>query len=99
MLSAAQRSYLAGLASTKTAILQLGKAGASDAFITQLDTLLTRHELVKLRFVDFKGEKRELSASLAESTGSDLVRVLGNTAIFYKRQSDPEKRQIVLPGD
>jgi RNA-binding protein len=99
MLTSVQRSYLGALASKEPVLVQLGKAGASDAMVAQLKALLERHELVKLKFMDFKGEKREISEKLAASTGSELVRILGNTAIFYKFQSDPGKPHILLPAD
>ncbi|MDD3981844.1 MAG: YhbY family RNA-binding protein, partial [Spirochaetales bacterium] len=80
MLNSVQRSYLGSLASKEPVLIQLGKAGASEALVSQLDALLERHELVKLKFMDFIGEKREISAGLAASTASELVRILGNTA-------------------
>lgn len=99
MLNSVQRSFLGALASKEPVLIQLGKAGASEALVAQLKALLDRHELVKLKFMDFIGEKREISGGLAASTESELVRVLGNTAIFYKPQPDPEKRRILLPAD
>jgi RNA-binding protein len=99
MLNSVQRSYLGAQAAKEPVLVQLGKAGASEALVVQLKALLERHELVKLKFMDFKGEKSEIAANLAASTQSELVRILGNTAIFYKSQSDPEKRRILLPAD
>jgi RNA-binding protein len=97
MLNAKQRSFLGGLASAEAVLAQLGKGGPTAAFAAQLDALLGRHELVKMKFVDFKDDKRNIAADLAASTGSELVRLIGNTAIFYRRQADPEKRKIALP--
>jgi RNA-binding protein len=99
MLNSVQRSFLGALASKEPVLIQLGKAGASEALVVQLKALLDRHELVKLKFMDFKGEKREISNDLALGTESELVRIIGNTAIFYKPQNDPEKRRILLPAD
>jgi RNA-binding protein len=97
VLDPKQRSHLSALASKSTIIAHLGKAGATEAFAEQLARLLERHELVKLRFIDFKDEKKDISAKLSASTSSELVRIIGNTAIFYKRNPDPEKRLIDLP--
>ena len=96
MLASNQRSRLAGLAQTLPDLAQLGKGGASPAFIAQLGRLLGLHELVKLRFVGFKDSRGDMARELAEKTGSDLVRVIGNTAIFWKRNPDPEKRKVEL---
>jgi RNA-binding protein len=97
MLDSKSRSYLTGLASTKPAGIHLGKQGPTEALAVQLATLLERHELVKLKFVDFKDEKKTIAADLADATASELVRVIGNMAIFYKKNPDPEKRTITLP--
>ncbi|MCE1196529.1 YhbY family RNA-binding protein [bacterium] len=97
MISTKQRGFLTGLASKDAVSAQLGKGGPTEAFAAQLATLLERHELVKVKFVDFKDQKKEISADLAEATSSELVRVIGNTAIFFRRNPDPEKRSIELP--
>jgi len=97
MINAKQRSFLTGLASKDTVFTQLGKGGPTEAFAAQLATLLERHELVKVKFVDFKDQKKEISANLAQATSSELVRVIGNTAIFFRQHPDPEKRSIELP--
>lgn len=96
MLDSKTRSRLSGLASTQAVTMHLGKAGAADAVRAQLDTLLERHELVRIRFSDFKEDRREISQDLAAGTRSELVRVIGNTALFYRRNPDPEKRVIDL---
>ena len=97
MISTKQRSFLTDLASKDAVFTQLGKGGPTEAFVAQLATLLERHELIKVKFVDFKDQKKEISADLAEATSSELVRVIGNTAIFFRQHPDPEKRSIELP--
>ncbi len=96
MLSTKQRSFLAGLASADAVITHLGKGGPTAAFAAQLDTLLEHHELIKVKFVNFKEEKRTIAEDLAVATKSELVRIIGNMAIFYRQNPDPEKRSIEL---
>jgi len=97
MLTSKQRAYLAALAHHLDPVVHLGKAGAADGVSGALDRVLSDHELVKLRFVDFKGEHKELAAQLAQKNQAELVRVIGNVAILYRMNSDPEKRTIELP--
>lgn len=99
MLNAKQRSFLSGRASADVTTTQLGRGGASEAFVAQLSLLLEHHELVKVKFMDFKEARREISEELATAASCELVRVVGNTAIFFRRQSDPEKRKILFPGE
>ena len=40
--------------------LKVGKAGLSDGFIRSVSEELDRHELVKIKFADFKEEKKKL---------------------------------------
>jgi RNA-binding protein len=96
MLDPKLRSRLAGLAGSLPALARLGKGGASPAFIAQLARILAQHELVKLRFVGGKEGAEDLARDLASKTGSDLVRVMGNTAVFWKRNPAPEKRKVEL---
>lgn len=94
MLNSKQRSHLAGLAQTLEPQIMLGKGGASEAFVGQLERILADHELVKLRFVDFKESRHELAVELAARTKSELVRVIGNVAVFFRRNPNPEKRTV-----
>jgi RNA-binding protein len=96
MLSSKDRSRLASLAQTKDCLISLGRAGASPALVERLSILLAQHELVKLRFGDFKEGKAEIASSLAATTGSEVVRIIGNVVVFWKRNPDPEKRTVDL---
>lgn len=65
-------------------MLKVGHDGLSPAFIAALDDLLKRHELVKVKFSDFKEQKKELAPQLAEKTGSELIMRVGNVAVLYR---------------
>ena len=96
MLSSKQRSLLAGLAQSMDCLVSLGRAGASPELKDRLSALLAQHELVKLRFGDHLDSRREFAEELAKGTGSELVRMIGNVAVFWKRSPDPEKRKIEI---
>lgn len=99
MLTSKLRARLAGLAAKLDPVVMLGRSGASEGVREALAAALESHELVKLRFGDFQGEKKELARDLAAATGSELVRVIGNVAVFWKRNPDPEKRKIALEAE
>jgi RNA-binding protein len=90
MLSSKQRGRLSGLAQNMDCLITLGRSGATPELADRLKELLERHELVKLRFGDFKESRVDLAAALAESTGSEVVRMIGCTAIFWKTNPDRE---------
>jgi len=92
MLTSKRRSALSALASRLPVLMQIGKNGPTEALSSQLKQLLDQHELVKVKFVDFKDDKTTIAGDLAAATDSDLVRVIGNTAVFFRQNPNPEKR-------
>lgn len=96
-LTSGQRKYLRGLAHSLEPIALLGKHGLSDSFANSVAAALDAHELIKLRFNDFKEDKKALLADLTERTGSELVGLVGHVATLYKRQDDDLRRKIELP--
>lgn len=65
-------------------MLKVGKAGLSDAFLRSVDEALTQHELVKIKFAEFKEQKKELAPQLAEKTHSHLIMRVGNVVVIYR---------------
>jgi RNA-binding protein len=65
-------------------MLKVGKAGLSDGFIRTVSDALDRHDLVKIKFAEFKAEKKELAPLLAEKTGSHLVMRVGNVMVLHR---------------
>ncbi len=74
-------------------MLKVGKAGLSEAFIRSVDTALAQHELVKIKFAEFKEQKKELAPQLAEKTASHLVMRVGNVMVLHRPKSVAE-----MPG-
>jgi RNA-binding protein len=83
-LTSAEKRALKAKAQHLEPIVKLGHAGVSDAFIQSLNTALSLHGLVKMKFTDFKEQKHELIPQIAEKTGSALIMQVGNVAVFYR---------------
>ena len=49
---------------------------------------LRQHELVKVKFDDFKDQKKELSPQLAEKSGSHLVTRVGNVVVLFRPKQE-----------
>lgn len=96
-LSGFQRRFLRGQAHGLKPLVHLGKQGLSDPAVAMIDEALSHHELIKVRFVDFKDEKKQLAARIEELLQADLVGMVGHTATFFRQQRDPDKRKIALP--
>ena len=67
-------------------VLRVGKAGVNDAFLKSVDEALNQHELIKIKFADFKDQKKELAPALAEKTSSQMVMRVGNVVVLYRRR-------------
>jgi|SRR5690554_849236 len=99
MLTGKQKRYLKSLAHHYQPVMQIGKGGISENFIYTFEDALEAHELVKISVLSNNMEsKSKLSNILCESTNSDLVQIIGNQLIFYRKslKKDKEKR-INLP--
>ena len=84
------RAQLRSQAQSLNPVVMVGHEGITEGVIAALDAALTDHELVKVRFQDFKEMVRDLSVQLANKTGSLLVSTTGFTAVFYRK--NPEKK-------
>jgi RNA-binding protein len=92
-----QNKYLRGRANTLKPLVFIGKNGLNDDVFTAINEALESHELIKIKFLDFKKERKELSKKIEEQSKAHLAGLIGHVAIFYKQQKDKEKRKIKLP--
>ena len=94
-----QKKYLKGLAHGMKPQAYVGQKGLSSAVTEAIDEALEKHELIKVKFVDFKEkmQRKEIAAAIEKETASELVGMIGHVAIFYREHRDPEKRRIEVP--
>jgi len=97
-LKGSQRRYLRSLANKMKPVVHVGKNGLSEEVLSAIDDALVDHELIKLRFLEFKDQKKELNAEIEEKCHCEMVGMIGHVALFYRRQEDAEKRVIKLPA-
>ena len=96
-LKGSQRKYLRSQAHHLKPLVIVGAKGVTDQLIGSVDLTLKDHELIKVKFGEFKDSKKEISEEIATATKSELIGLIGNIAIFYRRQQNPEKRKIKIP--
>src|SRR5690606_38250502 len=96
VLTAAQTRFLRSQAHGLKALMQVGGKGVTPALLAELDAVLERHELVKVKVAAEDREARDaMIAELAAQTGAALVQRIGHTATLYRPSR--EKPGIVLP--
>ncbi|MFP4193537.1 MAG: YhbY family RNA-binding protein [Desulfobacterales bacterium] len=94
-----QRTHLRGLAHEIKPTVFIGQKGLSPSVMDAVDEALDTHELIKVKFRDFKekAEKKAVSEKIENISGAEMVGMIGHMAIFYRQHPDPEKRKISLP--
>jgi RNA-binding protein len=92
-LTSAERKKLKARAQRLKPLVKLGKAGMTEAFMTNLDKALADHELVKGKFDEFKDQKKELAPQIAEKSGSALVATIGNVFVLFRPKPAEEKKR------
>lgn len=93
-LSYAQRKKLKALAHHLKPVVQIGKKGLTEDVVKAIESELINHELIKVQFVDFKEEKKEMLGEIVERTAAEMVALIGHKAILYRE--NPEKEMHVL---
>jgi RNA-binding protein len=90
-LSNAKIRELKAQAQRMGATIKIGKEGLSPKFLAALDEVLKHRQLVKVKFDEFKEQKKELTPQLTEKSGSHLIMRVGNVAVLYRPKpvSDP----------
>lgn len=98
-LESFQRKYLRGVAHRLKPIILIGQKGLTREVLLSTEQALERHELIKVKFNEFKEKKQktQICEQLERETGSTMVGLIGHTAVFYRMQKDPQKRKIFLP--
>ena len=94
-----QKKYLRGRAHKLKPTVFIGQKGITENVVRSTDEALNTHELIKIKFIDFKEkrQKTELSADLSQRANCQAVGMIGHIAIFFRQHEDPEKRKIKLP--
>ena len=93
-INAKQRKFLEKNAQGLNSLVQVGGAGVTENQIAQISRLLEEHELIKVKFNEFKDEKRELSNEIAQKTDSTMVRLIGNVLILYRPAKEANDRKF-----
>jgi len=95
-LTNAQKKFLRQSAHHLKPVVWAGQHGITESLISEIEDVLERHELIKIKCR--LGEREERDAGIeeiCEKTGASLVQRIGNIVTVYKKNS--EKPIIKLP--
>ncbi|MEX2443816.1 MAG: YhbY family RNA-binding protein [Alkalispirochaeta sp.] len=92
-----QRAALMKLAHHLKPVATVGKLGLTPEIAAHVDRELAQHELIKIRFTDYKSVRRDITEQLSRDVSASLVQVIGHVGVLYRPADDPEDRAIELP--
>ena len=98
MISTKQRAYLRALGNSLDCVMQICKDGLTENAITGANLLLEARELVKFKVLKNCDESpKDIANKLSSSLGAEVVQVIGNIFILYKKSTRKNFDHIQLP--
>lgn len=95
-LTPAQRKTLKAKAHHLKPVVIVGKRLISESLKAEISEALGHHELIKIKFIEGKEEKKVYAGQIARQTECHLVAMIGNIAILYKQHPNARNRKIWL---
>lgn len=96
-LTKKQIKQLRGMANKLNPIVQVGKNDLSENAIKQAYDIIERRELIKGSVLDGSGlTAKEAGEGLAEQLDAELVQVIGNRFVIYRRSQRDDVEHIRL---
>ena len=94
-ISSSERKFLKGVAMRLKPAIHVGRQGLTPNLLAELDRLLKRDELVKIRFESAdKNRRTEILSDLRETASTILIGSIGHTASVYR--PNPELAERLL---
>ena len=95
MLTSKQRAELRAQAQKIDAIIQIGKDGISFETVQTADQALYARKIIKISVLDNSGlETKDAAYELASKTKSDVVQVIGNKFVLFKKTDKQTRREV-----
>ena len=95
-LTNSQKKFLRQSAHHLKPTVWAGKNGITDSLVNEIEEVLERHELIKIKCNLNKHEEHDMAIEeICEKTDAELVQRIGNIVTIYKKNK--EKPVIKLP--
>lgn len=98
MITTKQRAYLRGLGNALDPVMQIGKEGIGENTLQSVNLLLEAREIAKFKVLkNCDDDVKTLANEIAQRVGADVVQVIGNIFILYKKSTRKDFKHIQLP--
>ncbi len=95
-LNSTERSFLRSQAHHLEPVVLIGKSGITDGTIETINKVIEKRELIKIKFREYKSEKKSLSNQIAKLTDSHIIGIVGHTLILFRQNPDNEKQNYKI---
>ena len=93
MLNSRQKKILRAKAHDLKPIILVGKSGVTDGCIQSINEAVESHELIKIKFLEHKDNKKSLSETICTKTDSEIIGNIGHTIMLFRQNPDKEKQK------
>lgn len=94
-ISSKDKQKLKGMAHSFKPSIIIGKEGASDRTINKINEILETNELIKIKFNEYKNEKKSISQNIENQCNAVIISQIGNIVILFKQNPDADKRNYL----
>lgn len=97
MITTKQRATLRKMASTTSPLMQVGKDVIKDESIKQIEDMLEKRELVKIRVLqNCSSTAKEVAELVQKKTNCEIVQTIGKIFVIYRKSSRTDIKHIEL---
>ena len=96
MLNSRQKKNLRAKAHDLKPIVLIGKAGVTTGCIQSINEVIESQELIKVKFLEHKDDKKSLSDEIAKKTDSEIIGSIGHIIMLFRQNSDKEKQKYKI---
>jgi RNA-binding protein len=94
------RMRLRALAHALDPVVQVGRAGLTDAVLTEIGHALEKHELIKVKVrADSPVSAAEAREPIEQGTRSQVAQVIGHVLVVYRRRAKKPKIEPFASAD
>ena len=88
-----QQQKLKAQAHSLKPVVLVGEKGLTENVILEIDLALASHQLIKVKASRLpKEEKQQIASEITQATKSELVQIIGNIIVLYRRNPNKDKR-------
>ena len=96
MLNSRQKKILRAKAHDLKPVILVGKSGVTDGCIQSINEAIESRELIKVKFIEHKDNKKKLSETIRDKTKSEIVANIGHTIMLFRQNPDKEKQKYKI---